>query len=175
MYFVLYIELYILVLKSILKILLPKLSSFEFARDLCSVKLSWNKRRLFQVVCIKIDALYNEYEGRDFNACQNEMACFRVCRKLISLTLTRLSIFLVARNNAVKVELTLATIPDLSKLVTSAYVVVEIILADVHRRIYKRAMTGFTPQSRCGHQRKDVITRGFNLGRRLDQPWVYVN
>lgn len=103
------------------------------------------------------------------------MACFRVCRKLISLTLTRLSIFLVARNNAVKVELTLATIPDLSKLVTSAYVVVEIILANVHRRIYKRAMTGFTPQSRCGHQRKDVITRGFNLGRRLDQPWVYVN
>lgn len=72
-------------------------------------------------------------------------------RKLISLTLTRLSIFLVARNNAVKVELTLATIPDLSKLVTSAYVVVEIILANVHRRIYKRAMTGFTPQSRCGH------------------------
>lgn len=103
------------------------------------------------------------------------MACFRVCRKLISLTLTRLSIFLVARNNAVKVELTLATIPDLSKLVTSAYVVVEIILANVHRRIYKRAMTGFTPQSRCGHQRKDVITREFNLGRRLDQPWVYVN
>lgn len=74
---------------------------------------------------------------------------------------------MVARNNAVKVELTLATIPD--------YVVVEIILANVHRRIYKRAMTGFTPQSRCGHQRKDVITRGFNLGRRLDQPWVYVN
>lgn len=95
--------------------------------------------------------MYNEYEGRDFNACQNKMACFRVCRKLISLTLTRLSIFLVARNNAVKVELTLATIPD--------YVVVEIILANVHRRIYKRAMTGFTPQSRCGHQRKDVITR----------------
>lgn len=61
------------------------------------------------------------------------------------------SVFLVARNNAVKVELTLATIPDLSKLVTSAYVVVEIILANVHRRIYKRAMTGFTPQSRCGH------------------------
>lgn len=95
------------------------------------------------------------------------MACFRVCRKLISLTLTRLSIFLVARNNAVKVELTLATIPD--------YVVVEIILANVHRRIYKRAITGLTPQSRCGHQRKDVITREFNLGRRLDQPWVYVN
>lgn len=89
------------------------------------------------------------------------MACFRVCRKLISLTLTRLSIFLIARNNAVKVELTLATIPDF--------------LANVHRRIYKRAMTGFTPQSRCGHQRKDVITREFNLGRRLDQPWVYVN
>lgn len=58
---------------------------------------------------------------------------------------------MVARNNAVKVELTLATIPDLSKLVTSAYVVVEIILANVHRQIYKRAMTGFTPQSRCGH------------------------
>lgn len=103
------------------------------------------------------------------------MACFRVCRKLISLTLTRLSIFLVARNNAVKVELTLATIPDLSKLVTSAYVVVEIILADVHRRIYKRAITGLTPQSRCDHQRKDVITREFNRSRRLDQPWVSVN
>lgn len=63
---------------------------------------------------MKIGALYNE--GRDFNACQNKMACFRVCSKLISLTLTRLP---VSKNNAMKVELTLATIPDLSKLVMS--------------------------------------------------------
>lgn len=61
---------------------------------------------------------------------------FRVCCKLISLILIRLLIFLVVRNNVVKVELILVIILDLLKLVMFVYVVVEIILVNVYCWIY---------------------------------------